>query len=418
MSKVFLSFAEVNDALNDYISPVAGMRAYTLDRMQRIMAFLDNPQDKCKAIHVAGTSGKTSTAYYVAAMLQAAGHKVGLTISPHVDEINERVQINLQPLDEATFCKDFSEFLTYIDKAPDRPTYFEVLVAFAYWEFARIGVDYVVVEVGVGGLKDGTNVITRADKVCIITDIGFDHMHVLGSTLAAIAGQKAGIIQHHNEVFMYNQGVEVNESVMARVSAEQAHLHMLEQPKTPADFAFLPLFQQRNILLAQAAADFTLQRDGHGRLTQAMLAQTAHTAIPARMEIRKVQGKTVVIDAAHNPQKLHALAKSLQAQYPDQPVAALVAFGQRKGQSLHDDLIELSSIVRSVIVTSFTTEGDPQHKAVPTEQVTNAAKSTGLQITTIDQPAEALQALLARPEQLLLVTGSFYLLNHVRPLLP
>src|SRR5690606_38872097 len=119
-------------------------------------------------------------------LLAAAGQKVGMTVSPHVYEVNERVQINTKPLAETQFCRELSRFLNIIQSSGVRPTYFELLVAFAYWEFAEQGVDYAVIEVGLGGLLDGTNVVARDDKVCIITDIGFDHTSVLGKTLSAI----------------------------------------------------------------------------------------------------------------------------------------------------------------------------------------------------------------------------------------
>src|SRR5665213_2882839 len=127
------TFAEANKILSGFI-PTEDTGVYNTDRIKMFMDYLGNPQDKLRVIHVAGTSGKTSTSYYAAALLQAAGKKVGLTVSPHVDEVNERVQINLVPLAEDIFCHELSEFLNIVESSHIAPSYFELLVAFAFWE--------------------------------------------------------------------------------------------------------------------------------------------------------------------------------------------------------------------------------------------------------------------------------------------
>ena len=166
---------EAEAALLPYVPLVAQLtgKATTLERaIIPLMALAGNPQDRLKTVHIAGTSGKTSTSYYIAALLGAAGKTVGLTVSPHVDSITERIQINGQPLPDAEFCQELETFLDIVKQAPQPPSYFELLYAFALWVFGRRHVDYAVIETGMGGLYDATNVATRADKVCVITDIG------------------------------------------------------------------------------------------------------------------------------------------------------------------------------------------------------------------------------------------------------
>jgi dihydrofolate synthase/folylpolyglutamate synthase len=382
---------------------------YTLDNMQALMQFLGEPQNKLQVVHVAGTSGKTSTAYYCAALLTAAGYKTGLTVSPHVDQINERVQINMQPLSEAVFCRALSEFLALIERAPVKPSWFELMVALAYWYFARESVDYAVVEVGLGGLLDGTNVITRADKTCIITDIGLDHTAILGKTLAAIAEQKAGIIQPGNQVFLYEQDPAVMTAVLA--TADSGHVHVV--PPDVSARVDLPLFQQRNFHLAEAAMTNILGRE----LTGAELQQAAETYIPGRLEVIEYQGKTVVLDGAHNAQKLQALLDSLHVKYPAQPAAALVAFADGDPARLRGALETLGQLTKEIIVTSFTTAEDYLKTAVDPQTVAERAKSVGLHAMAEPDQRKAWAALVARPEQLLVVTGSFYLLGHIRALM-
>jgi dihydrofolate synthase/folylpolyglutamate synthase len=167
------TFSEASKLLAKFIPPDRPT-SYTLDRMEQLMDYLGNPQNRLSVIHIAGTSGKTSTSYYIAALLHATGKTVGLSVSPHIDTIAERAQIDLRPLEESDYCEQLGIFLELIEKSGIQPSYFEVLVAFMYWLFDRRGVDYAVVEVGLGGLLDGTNVVDRSDKVCVITDIGFD----------------------------------------------------------------------------------------------------------------------------------------------------------------------------------------------------------------------------------------------------
>lgn len=391
--------------------------AYTLDTMKELMAFLGDPQDGYKVIHVAGTSGKTSTAYYLSSMLRGSGKKVGLSVSPHVDEVNERIQVNTRPLTEKKFCSEFSIFLNKIETCPAKPTYFEVLVAFAFWEFARQKVDYAVVEVGLGGLLDGTNVIRRPDKVCIITDIGFDHTSTLGKTLSAIAAQKAGIIHPTNVVFAYDQDETVMDVLREVSEQQQAELHEIWPLKAGDLPKNLPLFQRRNWYLAFSVFSYLIERDGLEELGNGRLDETTHTYIPARMEVIQVKDKTVILDAAHNPQKLSTLIKSIRHDYPKQPVACLVSFIRTKQTKVRDNLEALIPVSSHLIVTAFS-QVDADRISVNPLSIVEACDELGYdQWELVPKPEQAFRKLLSRKEKVLLVTGSFFLLNHIRPII-
>jgi len=412
------SFAEANTLLSRYWPTVLSRPAYALEHIVQLMEFLGNPQEKLKIIHIAGTSGKTSTAYYAAALLHAAGQKVGLTVSPHVDEVNERVQLNMVPMPEATFCHELGIFMDLIAKSDVEPSYFELLTALAYWEFVRQGMEYAVMEVGLGGLYDATNVIQREDKVCMITDIGLDHMRVLGNTVGKIAGQKAGIIQLHNSVFCYRQADPIMRRIRARAKQKQADLHILEATAAEWQLPALPLFQQRNLGLAHAAVDWALSQHKHSPLTDDMVRQAATTYIPGRMETFTRQGKTIVMDGAHNAQKLQALGASLQRKYGDQPMAGVVSFVAGREDRLDDAVAEIAPRLQHVIVTGFGGGQDTAHQSLDGQEIAEAFMRHGMtSIEVIADPAAAIDALYKRPEPLLLVTGSFYLLGHIRPLL-
>lgn len=411
------NFADAQAALQHYYGQ-PGSNTYTLDRIRELMAFLGNPQDRLRIVHVAGTSGKTSTSYYVSSLLEQSGATVGLTVSPHVNEVNERVQINHTPLPEAEFCKALDTFLHEVQASGVTPSYFELMVAFAYWQFARMGVDYAVIEVGLGGLHDGTNVISREDKVCIITDIGFDHVNVLGNTLREIATQKAGIILKHNHVFMHQQSSDVMSVVHEKCRQENAELEIigLEQTSAPE---FLPLFQKRNFTLAARAVQYVLKRDGFAVLTADQLAAAAKVYIPGRMEVHHVNGKVVIFDGAHNPQKMSALVSSIQTAYPDREVAALVAFVQARPDRWQSTLDELVSLSHHVVVSSYAmVPADSLKQSEPVADVADyLRKKQSVTLSVEPDLKEACDALLLQPEPVLLVTGSLYLLSDARRLM-
>jgi dihydrofolate synthase/folylpolyglutamate synthase len=402
------SFDEVNQYLRQFHDLTK--TKYSLNNMLSLMDFLGNPQEKFKTIHIAGTSGKTSTSYFIAALLAASGHKTGLTVSPHVDELNERVQLNGKPLDEKEFCIKISRFIEAIEQAPIKPSWFELMVAFAYWYFAEDEVDYVVVEVGLGGLKDGTNVIKRPDKVCIITDIGYDHMAVLGNTLSKIAEQKAGIIQSGNKVFSYSQGNEVMEPIKKAADRSGASLEIVKKsvnldPSTPD-------YQYKNWWLAYNTFLFISKRDDLGTLNEDVIELSKHILVPGRMDIKKMgTNKTVVMDGAHNVQKMTAFIESFKNIFPDTNPVVLI--GLRSGKEYMSVAPLISSFASKVITTSFSTTQDLPVVSIPAKDLALAFEGK-VKVEAINDPVKAYQKLLNEQNEVLVVTGSFYLISEIR----
>lgn len=418
---IIRNLREVNEALSPYIAKTSRLfdDDLKLERVHSLLQAVGNPHERLKIVHLAGTSGKTSTSYYTAELLRSAGKKVGLTVSPHVDGINERVQVNGQPLDEATFCAELGTFLdTVSDIASSQsPSYFELLAAFAFWVFDRQKVDYVVLETGLGGMYDASNVARRPDKVCVITDIGFDHMHVLGNTIGEIAAQKAGIIHEHNEVFMYKQSVDIMRAIRERVKKHQAGLHLLDEQAErhtwQEDLTDMAEYQQRNWLLAFAAYRFIEKRDDLKHLTRQVLRQTQSIRIPGRMDMREVDGKKLIMDGAHNTQKMTAFIRSFKRLYPGVKPAVLLSLRDNKD---YQDLIPLlKPFAGRIITTAFETSQDSLVKSMDPEVLGNAFKEAGTkEISVIPDMRQAYASLLDSPEDVCLITGSFYLLNQVR----
>ena len=370
-------------------------------------------------MHIAGTSGKTSTTYYVAALLKAAGQKVGHTVSPHIDSLTERVQIDGKPLEEKRFCELMGEFLDIAANTPETPSWFEVMIAFALWVFAKERVDYAVLETGMGGLHDATNACNLPDKVCIITDIGLDHTQWLGNTIAQIAGQKAGIIHPGNAVFMYEQSPEIMQVVRFKVTqSPDAELYQQNQEMLARIYRDtfqddMPLYQRRNWLLAYAAYRYLVNRDGLPLVGAAELLASQQELVPARMEVLKRNGISIVMDGAHNEAKMKAFTESFAARYRGHRVPVLLAV---KSDKQRDDIVPyLKDIAGKVIVTGFTTSQDWPIESVDPKVLARVLKKAGITDVVVEpDAAAAFRRLIAEADDLAVVTGSFYLISQLR----
>jgi len=412
------NLAQAEAALAAFAPEIPAASQYTLEAMTHLMEYLGNPQNQLKIVHIAGTSGKTSTCYFVASLLEEAGFSVGFSVSPHIDSVSERAQVRGVPFTESDYCQELSDFLKLVKRSNIQVSYFEVLVAFAYWLFAKLKLDYVVMEVGLGGLLDATNVVSRQDKIDIITDIGFDHTNILGNTIAQITAQKAGIIQEANTVFVQEQAKEVIAVIMSQCEIKNATLRVIEAPSGDEETEGVALFRQRNWHLAREVVHHILIRENRLDLTATKLRHAAAVYIPGRMEAVTYKNTTVVLDGSHNPQKLTALVDSMKYVYKDKTIALLVSFGGNKQETVEESLKILHRLSDSTIVTSFSTGFGALRPAINVSTLAQYCKTAGFSdITILEEPREAFIQLCATPSDIKLVTGSFYLLNHIRPLI-
>jgi dihydrofolate synthase / folylpolyglutamate synthase len=419
LKMIIESLDQANRLLKSYIPAVKEItgKDITLQRMIPLMKLLGNPESKLKIIHIAGTSGKTSTSYYIASLLRASGKRVGLTVSPHITTITERVQINMVPLSEDEFCRELSVFIETTKLADPRPTYFELVVAFAYWYFAKTKTEYAVIETGLGGMHDATNVANRPDKVCVITDIGYDHTKVLGSTIAEITAQKAGIIYKGNQVFSYQQSPTVMNVLRSTCSEKRAVLNPIKSSGNDL-LSPIPLFQQRNFNLAKAVYGYLAERDNLQTLTAGQLDASMATQIPARMEAVSYKGKTIIMDGAHNPQKLRALTDSIKHAYPGKKIAVLAGFVRSRKPRLNGNINELLTIADYLITTSFVPNQEMYTNSADPAKIVEYCLGQGFRSVEADPiPEKALAKLIKRPEPILLITGSFYLMGNIRPII-
>ena len=405
-----VAFASLENQIEHFLSqsPAVLHGQNMLARMQSLADHLGNPEKQLKIIHVAGTSGKTSTSYFATAMLQQAGLTTGLTISPHVDTVRERAMINLQPLSESDWTKHMTEFFDIVQKSNIQPSYFEFYMNFAFWLFAKLGVDYAVVETGLGGTWDGSNITVSPDKICIITDIGYDHTEVLGHDIASITYEKAGIIHQNNNAFSYQQSPEITVVLQQRATTVHAKLHLLT--------AIQKTFFARNFYLARQAVEFALDR----KLTKKELVRAHQTPIPARAETIRYQDKTIILDGSHNPQKLQALKDYINQKYPAKSRTLIFALGDNKQSTMDASFRVIKKIASSIILTSFThnnSEARHHSSIAPDLLQVSAARAGFSPVIYTANPLTALQQALKQPTDQIVITGSFYLLSHLRPIL-
>jgi len=358
-----------------------------LGRMRALLKALGGPQRAYPSIIVAGTNGKGSTSATLASILDHSGYRTGFYTSPHLVEIRERWSIGgamiVPPL--------LDECIEAIHAAGDRigitPTYFEALTLIAFAAFARAACDVAVLEVGMGGRLDATNVVRPL--AALITPIGFDHMEYLGRTIRKIAAEKAGVIHRGTIVLTSNDDPVILEVIERRAAKfGNRFVHVIEEHDTPLAGAF----QRRNAGLAVRAAR-ELMPLLPGISEDAIERGVARTRWRGRLEHLRVRGKDIWIDGGHNAHAAAAIAPYLDAHVPR---PRLLVFGVMSDKDFGAVVARLFPLFDRVI----TTEPYP-----PRSMRADAFEGA----TPIPDPEEALRAALAAPERSVVVTGSLYL---------
>jgi dihydrofolate synthase/folylpolyglutamate synthase len=405
---------------------------FNLERMRVFVHALGDPQTKFPSIHIAGTKGKGSVAALCASALQAGGYKVGLYTSPHLDDYAERIQINGQPIPHADLISRVEELKPLIESIPELTT-FEITTGLAFDYFARENVNAAVIEVGLGGRLDATNVITPL--VTVITSISYDHTQLLGDTLAKIAFEKAGIIKPGIPVVVFPQVDEVGQ-VLTEVALERgARLLQVGQDfqvetlqhsldgqtmrvwaKPPAGqpaqdvLLEIPLLGQHQVNNAATAyvALITAAQHGLDIDESAIREGFARVDWPGRFEILQ-RNPPVIIDCAHNRDSALKLRQTLAQYFPGWPVVLL--FGASEDKDIQGMFAELLPLTRQMIaVKSF------HPRAIDPGVLKDLAQPYNIEIQIIPEVVEAFTEAqrTAGTEALILVTGSIFVAAAVR----
>ena len=310
-----------------------------LERTRELLAALGNPEKQLKFVHIAGTNGKGSTAACIASVLMQAGYRTGLYISPYILRFNERMQVDGAHITDEELIRMTDEIRPYANAMQDPPTEFELITALAMKHFLYKECDIVILEVGMGGELDSTNVID-APEVAVITAIGYDHVKELGPTIVDIAGAKAGIIKDGGDVVIYGCETDV-ENVFTRVSAQRgARLRKADFSRityeefslagskigfTPYGDITLPLagtYQPKNAALAITALE-VLREKGYRIGDADIKAGLALVRWAGRFEVLGL-APAFILDGAHNPQGIDATADSLRRHFGERKIVFIV----------------------------------------------------------------------------------------------
>ncbi len=466
---MFKSYIEVRDWLESFIPLVYGKEELGLARIENLLEKLGNPEKKFKSIHVGGTSGKGSAAYMIARLLQCVSEsvksvsqyksvnqyvgtdntedtdppihrhtdspKIGLHVSPHLNYIGERMQINGKNISVKRLVRLINEIKPVVDDIKSKqpqitPSYFEILVAVSFLYFAKEKVDFAIVEVGLGGRLDATNVLLP--KVCVVTNIGLDHTEVLGNTIEQIAGEKAGIIKTHVPVVTGASGNALKVIEKAAKAKDARLINIYTQgienrqntdvlryiTKSNDIVSHVPYYVNSECALLAILAVLELKI----QLSVSMIKKAFSVQFAGRFEEIE-QG--VILDGAHNPDKIQALLefiKKAKGKRQKAKVVLVVAFKNGKNWQRMIDLLVKNLPVKSVMATEYMAATDTGFgSAVGADEIAKYVSSIKYQassIKTIKNSQEAVFGVVAnrQKDEIVLVTGSLYLVGEARTL--
>ena len=438
MSYVPMSYAAAIEQLNAmtpelYAKAGQPRRKFSLDEVRVLLSALGNPERRFPAVLIAGTNGKGSTAATLASILTEAGLRTGLYTSPHLERPNERIRVGRTEIADADFARlfflvsDTAEQMVRERKLPQQPSFFEMLTALAFLYFAESEVEIAVLEVGIGGRLDATNVVEPL--LSIMTDISLDHMEWLGPTIAAIAREKAGILRAGGTMITLPQHPEANQ-VLGQVATDLDVRGVSAVPYMPAsetkgiytvealgatvkvDSPLKGAHQQRNVALAIAAAVELAARHGFSVHPAAIEEGIRRTEWPGRLERMTIADVEWVLDVAHNPAGAWALRAGLRSTL-ETPGPRILIFSCLKDKPLAEMAQILFPLFERVIVT-------PIHaaRAAAVEDLLAAAKATGTTATAAESVQEALGSAQENATGgVVVVSGSVYLVGETRAML-
>ncbi|HTH47121.1 MAG TPA: folylpolyglutamate synthase/dihydrofolate synthase family protein [Candidatus Limnocylindria bacterium] len=374
-----------------------------LETTRHLAALAGNPHDRLRFIHVAGTNGKGSTCALLESVYRAAGFKVGLYTSPHLVRFGERIQVNRVPIGDAELAHHVAELKDLA--AGMEPTFFEFTTVVALRHFAEQKVDLVIWETGLGGRLDATNIVTPLASV--ITNIALDHQRVLGTTPAAIASEKAGIIKPGVPVLTATEDSDARAIIAFKARELDAPLITIGEMER-ANFRFeIPLLgEHQRTNGALAAATVRLLRFLLPVSDEQLRSGLAHVSWPGRLQVVTRGPQTLLLDGAHNPAGIAALQAALAEHFPGRrPTLVIGMLADKDWRAMVAALVPLASrVVTAPVASERTVRAEELRAACVATGAGRPAKAAG-------SVAEALK--LVAPDPFVLVTGSLYFLGEV-----
>ena len=412
-----------------------------LENIQNLLEILGNPQNNLEIIHVAGTNGKGSTCAYISNILIYQGYNVGLYTSPYLEEFNERIRINNSNISDEELAQSISTVKKAIDKILDsgfeHPTEFEIITAAAYLYFSEKNVDFAVIEVGLGGRLDATNVCTPV--ISAITSIGMDHTQYLGETLAEIAFEKAGIIKENIPVVLYQQSKEVElviseicnlrksdlyitqndniEYISENIHGQTVNIEEMGHLYSGIEIRLPGRHQAKNLAVALSVMRILEMSGKISQIdTEALYGSIRDTRWPGRMEII-TENPMTIIDGAHNPDGAGILRESIERYLKGKKIN--LVFGMLLDKDIYSVAEILVPCVQKVIITEPESPRAANVKEVH-DLISKINKSdTVLEIIEIPQIKEAVNYAqkTASEDEVVVYAGSLYMIGKVRTLL-
>ena len=394
-----------------------------LDNIFKFLVFLGNPQKKLKTFHIAGSNGKGSTASFIASILMEFGYKVGLYTSPHFVKYNERIQINGIQIPDDYVAKFVSDYVDYIDQ--NGLTFFEVTTAIAFQYFFENKVDYAVIETGLGGRLDATNVLEPLAE--IITSISLEHTHILGNTIKEIAGEKAAIIKNRTLVFTGKLSDDAEEVIEEKCKATNSRWFRIEDyinvkgntlelytEELELDDWSMPLkgdYQKYNAALASLVVDKTLLKDDYKTISKGIKNVVKNTNLQGRFEIYSKQ-PVIIFDSAHNPEGIENFLSEFQKDMRSFGKRILL-FAVMRDKSINEMLVKLSSSFDEIHITQVEYE-----RSSKIEELQKIAGELNIQVFPEYKPIEFIKSFReVNSKDCLVVLGSMYLVGEVKSLL-
>lgn len=394
-----------------------------LSRTQTLLAALGNPEKKLKFIHIAGTNGKGSTSAMMASVLKAEGYKTGLYTSPYIVTFHERMQINGMPISNEELAELTGYVAEFADEMLDPPTEFELITAVAFEYFFRNHCDVVVLETGLGGELDSTNVIERPE-LAIITTIDFDHMSFLGTTMQEIASAKAGIIKKESTVLFYGENPIAEEVIREKCKKENATLtipnfnKIVKQEMNLKNLRFdydrfkgvsIPLvgiYQYKNAALVLAALDLLTIR-GRKISDRAIFEGMANVKWQGRFEIL-MDTPLFISDGGHNTQGVLSAVESFQAQLPNRKAVFILGIMADK---------DVEAMVKEIVpvASEFITVTPDNPRSMLAEQLKERLLEFGLPVTACASVLDGVQTAVhhAGENGIVFSLGSLYMYREV-----
>ena len=396
---------------------------FNLNRMLALMESLGDPQTKYPSIHVAGTKGKGSTSALCAAALSAAGYRVGLYTSPHLEDYVERIRINGESILHEQLIELVEEIKPHVAKI-EKLTTFEITTALAFMAFAKYGATAAVFEVGLGGRLDATNIVTP--KVSVITSLSYDHMAVLGNTLALIAGEKAGIIKPGVPVVSSPQRDEAREVLLRIASERNSDITLVgrdvEFERVEASLSgqrlkvsgqrlavelHIPLLGKHQIENA-ATAYAALKASGIAISDEQIQRGFSQVQWPARFELARLD-PPLIFDSAHNQDSFEKLRETLEEYFPGKKVYLI--FGASEDKNIPGMFAEMKPKIQKIIITRA-----DHPRALSVEQIAGLAGQAGVECEAVVPVKEALRRALelsSKDGSIVLSAGSMFVTAEV-----